>query len=84
MVIKGPCSYATPTLIVVFTAYFDINLTANHKPGVRNTTADQLSGNYMLSFFTMHPDISRVPACLTTRILQLISSDGPDWTSLDF
>ena len=67
-----------------FTAYFDIILTANHIPGVCNTTADQLSRNCMSSFFTMNPDVSRVPIPLPTTISQLISPDGPDWTSLNF
>ena len=44
-----------------FTAYFDILLVANHIPGVCNTTADQLSRNQMITFFTMNPHASRVP-----------------------
>ena len=67
-----------------FTAYFGITLTANHIPGACNTTADQLSRNCMSSFFTMNPNVSRVPAPLPTTTLQLLSPDGPDWTSLDF
>ena len=79
-VIKGLYSYATPTLLVAFYSIFDITLTANHLPGACNTTADQLSRNCMTSFFTMNPDVSRVPAPLPTTISQLISPDGPDWT----
>jgi len=67
-----------------FTAYFDITLKANHIPGVKNTAADQLSRNDMTTFFSTNPDISRVPAPLPAPILEIVSSDGPDWTSLDF
>ena len=67
-----------------FTAYFDITLMASHIPGACNTTADQLSRNCMTSFFTMNADVSRVPAPLPNTISQLITPDGPDWTSLEF
>ena len=67
-----------------FTAYFDIILTADHIPGACNTTADELSRNNMENFFTMNPDASKVPIPLPTPTLEIISPDGPDWTSPDF
>ena len=71
-------------LLVAFTTYFDITLTANHIPGACNTTANQLSRNCMSSFFIVNPDVSRVTAPLPTTISQLILPDGPDWTSLQY
>ena len=67
-----------------FTAYFEILLTAKHIPGVCNTTADQLSRNQMITFFTMNPHASRVPTHLPAPIQQIISPEGQDWTSQDF
>ena len=67
-----------------FTAYFDITLTAGHIPGACNTIADELSRNNMENFFTISPDASRVPIPLPTPALEIISPDGPDWTSPDF
>ena len=67
-----------------FTAYFDIALTASHIPGACNTTADELSRNSMENFFTTNPDASRIPTPLPAPTLEIISPDGPDWTSPDF
>ena len=40
-----------------FTAYFDIELNAEHIAGAVNCTADHLSRNQMQSFFLLHPQV---------------------------
>ena len=62
-------------------AYFDIDLHAEHIAGVSNITADQLSRNYMQSFFSSHPQVSLLPTPLPPSFLQIVSSPELDWTS---
>jgi len=62
-------------------AYFDIDLHTEHIAGVNNTAADQLSRNYMQSFFSSHPQVSLLPAPLPPSFLQIVSSPQLDWTS---
>ena len=65
-------------------AYFDIDLHAEHIAGVDNTTADQLSRNYMQSFFSSHPQVSLLPTPLPPAFLQIVSSPELDWISPHF
>ena len=62
-------------------AYFDIDLHTEHIAGVDNTTADQLSRNYMQSFFSSHPQVSLLPTPLPPSFLQIVSSPEMDWIS---
>ena len=39
---QGPTSDASPAHFIIFTAYYDMELTAAHIPGVANTTANHL------------------------------------------
>ena len=65
-------------------AYFDIDLHAEHIAGVDNITADQLSRNYMQSFFSSHPQVSLLPTPLPPAFLQIVSSPELDWISPHF
>ena len=51
-------------------AYFDIDLHAEHIAGVSNITANQLSRNYMQSFFSSHSQVSLLPTPLPPSFLQ--------------
>jgi len=44
-----------------FVAYFNIDLHVEHIPGVKNTTADQLSRNYMNRFYSSPFQVSPYP-----------------------
>ena len=68
-----------------FTAYFDIDLHVEHIAGVYNTTANQLSRNYMQSFFSSHPQASTTnltPASSSTN--SVLTRTGLDITSLQY
>ena len=67
-----------------FCAYFNITLTASHIPGASNTLADQLSRNLMVEFFKSCHDASRLPTLLPPPVLEIVSPEGPDWTSPSF
>ena len=65
-------------------AYFDIILTASHIAGTANTLADQLSRNNMTNFFKNSVNMCRLPTPIPPYILEIVSPDGPDWTSPTF
>ena len=69
-----------------FVAYYDIDLTCVHIMGAVNTTADYLSRNNMLSFFSLqlNPQASPLPTLLPPPPLQIVSVNSPDWTSPHF
>ena len=67
-----------------FCAYFDIILTASHIAGTANTLADQLSRNNMTNFFKNSVNMCKLPTPLPPYILEIVSPDGPDWTSPTF
>ena len=65
-------------------ANFDRALHAEHIAAVDNTTADQLSRNYMQSFFSSLPQVSLLPTPLPPAFLQIMSSPELDWISPHF
>ena len=67
-----------------FTAYYDIAISIEHIAGVANLAADQLSRFNMQSFFSHHPQASRLPTPLPPELLQIVAVEGPDWTSPAF
>ena len=67
-----------------FCGYFDIILTASHIAGTANTLADQLSRNNMTNFFKNSVNMCKLPTPLPPYILEIVSPDGPDWTSPTF
>ena len=71
-------------LLRFFTAYFDIELNAEHIAGAVNCTADHLSRNQMQSFFLLHPQVSLLPVPLPPQLLQMVALPDLDWTSTGF
>ena len=67
-----------------FVAHFDINIQIEHLPGACNTTADQLSRNYMQPFFLANPQANPRGTPLPTELVRIVAVQGPDWTSTEF
>lgn len=67
-----------------FVAFFDVDLVIEHIAGVNNCAADMLSRNNMSEFFLSFPQVSRLPTALSLPLGQLLSPQGPDWTSPTF
>ena len=67
-----------------FVARFDISVSAKHIAGVMNSTADQLSRNKMSKFFCSNPQANLLPTPLPAELLEIVSLQGPDWTSENF
>lgn len=61
-------------------AYYDVKLTAQHIPGAINTAADHLSRNHLPQFFSISPQVKRVPTPIPQELLELVSPQAPDWT----
>lgn len=70
--------------LVFFIAYYDIEITAEHIPGVTNTSADNLSRNNMLLFFCLNPQAQPLPAPLPPPLLTMLTPPWKDWTSTNF
>ena len=68
----------------LFTAIFDIDVTASHIPGAQNTSADLLSRNNSKNLLLMNPLASQTPTPLPPALTFLISPTQPDWTSPSF
>ena len=54
-----------------FEAYYDLYITALYLPGLANTLADDLSRNWLSSFFTQAPHMQRRPSPLPLLALDL-------------
>ena len=71
--------------LTFFTAYYDIEIMAEHIPGVTNTTADHLSRNNMLMFFCLNPQAYPLPTPLPQPLLAMLTPPweriGPQQTS---
>ena len=67
-----------------FVAYYDIELTCVHIMGAANSTADHLSRNNMSCFLSLNPQASLLPTPLPPPLLQIVTVNGPDWTSPHF
>lgn len=67
-----------------FVAFFDISFSIEHIVGATNCAADMLSRNNMLSFFSLYPQVHRLPTPLPMPLLDIIAPCGPDWTSSTF
>ena len=70
--------------LTFFTAYYDIEIMAEHIPGVPNTTADHLSRNNMLMFFCLNPQAHPLPTPLPPPLLAMLTPPWEDWTSASF
>ena len=70
--------------LTFFTAYYDIELIAEHIPGVANTAADHLSRNNMLLFSCLHPQAQPLPTPLPSPLLVMLTLPWEDWTATSF
>jgi len=67
-----------------FVAYYDIEVLAEHIPGISNPTADHLSRCKMSAFFRINLQASPIPTAIPTPLLHIVNSSGPDWSSSKF
>ena len=67
-----------------FVAFFDIGIFAEHIVGATNCAADRLSRNNVTNFFMLHPQAYCLPTPLPAPLLNIITPNGPDWTSHAF
>lgn len=63
-------------------ASFQVQVHANHIPGLHNIAADALSRNNLLRFLQAVPGAQRVPASVAQDLVDLLVREQPDWTSL--
>ena len=68
----------------IFVAHFNIHVSAVHISGVTNYTADCISRDNMLLFFSLNSQVQLLPTPLPQPLLDIVSLSGPDWTSLHF
>ena len=69
---------------MIFTALFDIDITATHISGINNKTADILSRNQLKEFFAANLEASQFPTLVPLSLLSLIAPQQLDWTSPSF
>ena len=67
-----------------FIAHYDIQLIPKHIPGVTNKTAHHLSLCHRHYYFLQNPHASPTPSAMYPTILQILHSQGLDWTSPQF
>ena len=67
-----------------FAATFDIHIVAEHIAGVNNFRADMLSRNNVPQFILSNPQAKQIPTPLPLPLLNIMSPQGPDWTSNSF
>ena len=61
-----------------FVAYYDIDITVTHIPGITNISADHLSRNNLSLFFSQNPQAQQCPEPLQLSLLQIIALPGQD------
>ena len=68
-------------ILTILVAHFDMHITSTHISGTLNLSADHLSWLDMSYFFSLNPQATRHSIPLPQPLLQLVSANGPDWTS---
>ena len=68
-------------ILTILVAHFDMHITSTHISGTLNLSADHLSSLDMSYFFSLNPQATRHSIPLPQPLLQLVSANGPDWTS---
>ena len=68
----------------LFTALFDIDITATHISGINNKTTNMLSRNQLKEFFAANPEASEFPTLVPLSLLSLIIPQQLDWMSPSF
>ena len=64
-----------------FAATFDIHIVTEHIAGANNSKADMLSRNKLSQFLLANPQAKQTPTPLPPPLFDIISPQGPDWTS---
>ena len=67
-----------------FVAHFNIPVSIEHRAGVANQTADQLSRYNMHSFFHSNSQATPLPTPLQAELLQIVAVERPRSDSLAF
>ena len=62
-------------------AHFNMQITAQHVPGVENGAADALSRNDAASFLAQVPSAHREPSTIPAQLLQMLVHSQHDWMS---
>ena len=62
-------------------AHYNMQLSAQHIPGVENRAADALSRNDAASFLTQVPLAKREPSIIPGELLQMLVHEQHDWMS---
>ena len=62
-------------------AHLDIQIHANHVPGVENVAADALSRNCMSTFLQEVPAADPQPTAIPQALVDMTVMEQPDWTS---
>ena len=81
---KDPFAMLLLRALWFFVVHYDIALSIEHIPGVKNDTADQLSRFKMESFFLSNPQACWLPTPLPAELLEIVAANSPDWTSPRF
>ena len=81
---KDPITMHLLCALWFFVAFFDIDLIIELIAGVNNCAADMLSRNNMSEFLLSRPQVSLLPMALPPPLFQILTPQGPDWTSPSF
>ena len=65
--------------LVFYVAYYSLQITAEHVPGILNTAADTISHNNLSLFHSLIPQSQQVP--LMQTVMDLVVNSRPDWSS---
>ena len=62
-------------------AKFEVQVKAQHIPGVENVAADALSHNNLLHFLQVVPQADSTATPIPAALVDLLVREQPDWTS---
>ena len=60
-------------LLVLYASFYDFWFMVSHIPGITNTSADALSRNNMVVFFSQAPGSNKDPIQIPNHLVQLVS-----------
>ena len=78
---KDPILSHLLRIVPFLTTILDITTTAQHLPGVQNTSADALSRNNLNLFLSLNPQASPIPAIIPPELRELVFNRSLQWTS---
>ena len=62
-------------------ALLDISVSAQHLPGVQNTSADAISRDNLPLFRSLNPQAAPIPAIIPLELRELVFNRSPQWMS---